>query len=562
MATKDLRGFWLITVFWVLCLTGSAYAAEIQVSVDRNPVKLNESFQITFSASGQADGSPNFEPLREDFDILNQRRSNNVSWVNGKVTRNEQWVLSVMPTRVGDLTIPAVAFGSDNSQPLVVTVSDAPQASASGNDEIFLEVEATPEQAYVQSQVLYTLRIYFRVQITHSTLSDLDVKDALVEQLGEDSTYRTQINGVEYGVLERKYAIFPQQSGLFTIPPMILNTEVVSGRQSRFNGFFNRQITENRRASSKAVTLNVQPVPKDFDGSVWLSAESLELTETWSDDRLQSRVGEPLTRTIRLAAKGTTVGQLPELASQVTMAGLKTYPDQPVLNEEKHSDGLLAVREEKLAYIPNKAGGYTLPAVTIQWFNTRTQSMEQASLPAVTLHALPAADVGHTSQAVVQPGSESETTMPLIQSTPVTDAGFWPWLASFLALGWLSNVWWLLRRRVSISPKSQQAEPDTQSLSAERELKKACAVNDPLAARQALLSWGRACFGVENLNALATKCAEPLAAELLQLNRHLYAAQSSAWAGDSLWRVFNEQGKISQKPQAVDESALEPLFKL
>lgn len=562
MIMNCLRNTWAIGIF--LCiwlLAGPAYGGEIQVTVDRNPVNLNESFQITFSAGEELDGSPDFSPLKENFEILNQQRSSNVSWVNGKVTRNEQWQVHVMAKQVGVLTIPAIAFGSDSSKPLTITVSDKPQ-SATGNDEIFLEVEATPEQPYVQSQVLYTLRIYFRVQITHSTLSDLEVKDALVEQLGEDNTYRTQINGVEYGVLERKYAIFPQQSGLLTIAPLTLSTEVVSSRQPRFNGFFSRQITETRRVSSKAVTLNVQAVPKSFTGSAWLSAESLELTQSWSDDKLQSKVGEPLTRTIRLAAKGATVGQLPELAAQEPINGLKTYPDQPVLNEEKQSDGLLAVREEKLAYIPSQTGDFTLPAVSIPWFNTRTQSVEVALLPAVTVHALPAT-AGAISQPAVLPRIENQPNAPIIQAEPAVDAGFWPWLSGFLALGWASNVLWLHRRRApAVGDSPKPTAPDTMALSVERQLKKACAVNDPQAARQALLSWGRVRFGVGSLNALAGECTESLAEQLLQLNRHLYAGQAVAWRGDALWRAFNEQRKPSEKQAADNDVALEPLFKL
>lgn len=563
MLTNGLRNLWLIALFFVLWPAASVYAATIQVSVDRNPIKLNESFQITFSASEQPDGSPDFEPLREQFDILNQQRSSNVSWVNGKVSRTEQWLVSAMPKRVGTLTIPAIAFGSDVSKPLKVMVTDNPQAASSRNDEIFLEVEATPEQPYVQSQVLYTLRIYFRVQITHSTLSDLDIKDALVEQLGEDSTYRTQIDGVEYGVLERKYAIFPQQSGVFTIAPLSLNTEVVSNRQSSFNGFFSRKITETRRVTSKAVTLNVLPVPQSFIGQAWLSAESLELTDSWSDDTLQSKVGEPLTRTIRLAAKGATVGQLPELASQVLIDGLKTYPDQPALNEEKQSDGLLAVREEKVAYIPSQAGDFTLPVISIPWFNTRTQTMEIARLPAVTVHALPAAG-GVSSQAPVVPRIENETTMPSIQPESQIDPGFWPWLSAGLASGWLLHALWLYRRCAPVAAvdSSQDTKPDTVAASAERELKKACAEHDPQAARQALLSWGRARFGSENLQALASRCSEPLASELLQLNRRLYANQGVSWEGSALWRAFNAQGKASEKQAVEKDSSLEPLFKL
>lgn len=266
-----LSGVLLLAASWL-------QAAEIQVAVDRNPVGLNESFQIVFTANGEPDGSPDFAPLQANFEILDQQRSSNASWVNGRSSRTEQWVVRAMARQAGELLIPPIAFGADSSKPLKIKVSEN-QSEPQSNEDLFLEVEATPDKPYVQSQVLYTLRLYRRVQITQASLNEPEVKDAVVEKLGEDSTYSTQLKGVDYWVTERKYAIFPQQSGIFTVAPLTLNAEVVANQQPRFNGFFNRQMTENRRVASKAVTLNVQPVPAGFKGAAWLSAESVTVSE-------------------------------------------------------------------------------------------------------------------------------------------------------------------------------------------------------------------------------------------------------------------------------------------
>ena len=241
--------------------------------------------------------------------------------------------------------IPPIAFGSDLSKPLKISVTYAPQPSSQTSDELFLEVSASPEKPYVQSQVIYVLKVFRRVQIAQASLADPEIKDAVVEKLGDDSTYSTQINGLDYWVTERKYAIFPQQSGVFTIAQVTLNAEVISHQRPHFNGFFNQQITQAKRVSSQAITLNVQAVPKNFDHPQWLSAESLHLEEHWSNNALQTQAGEPLTRTLTLVAKGATVGQLPELVGQWAVDGVKSYPDQPVLKEDKQSDGLLASRE-------------------------------------------------------------------------------------------------------------------------------------------------------------------------------------------------------------------------
>lgn len=551
----------------LLTVASRLMAAEIQVAVDRNPVGLNESFQIIFTATEEPDGNPDFSPLEDNFEILNQQRSSNASWVNGKSSRTEQWILNVMAKQLGDLLIPPIAFGADSSKPLSLKVSDR-AASPQSNDELFMEVAAAPEKVYVQSQVLYTLRIYGRVQIgARPSLSELEVRDALVEQLGEDSNYRTQINGVDYWVAERKYAIFPQQSGLVTIPPQTLTAEVVT-RQQRpsFNGFFNRQMSETRRVSSKAVTLNVLPVPDSFKDKAWLSAENLELKQTWSEKSLQAKVGEPLTRTITLVAKGTTVGQLPELSVQPAADGLKTYPDQPSLKEDKQGDGITASREEKIAYIPGKPGEYQLPEIRIDWFNVRSGKMETASLPGVTVKALGASGspVASAPQAVETPEAAKELPSEVLPASG-DDRHFWQGLSAFLAVGWLGSGLWFYRGLARMSPGSaakEQAVTKTPPMNAEKALKQACFGNDPQAAKQVLLSWGKDRFGADSLASLAGQCSGDLAEQILQLNRALYASQVQAWDGQALWQAFALQRPQPGKPAESADSELEPLFKI
>lgn len=560
-----MKRYWWLAWLMLWPLMQIAAAAEIQVGIDRNPVNLNDSFQLTFTASDEPDGDPDFTPLQENFQILNQQRSSNSSWVNGKSSRTEQWVLHLMAKGAGEVLIPPIAFGADSSKPLKLTVtetSDSPQ----NDDEIFLEVSATPDKPYVQSQVLYTLKLYRRVQITQASLNEPEIKDALVEKLGEDSTYSTQLKGVDYWVTERKYAIFPQQSGSMTIAPLTLNAEFVSSQRPRFNGFFNRPTTETRRVSSKAITLNVQAVPVAFKADAWLSAESLQLSQNWSDSSLQTKVGEPLTRTIRITAKGSTVGQLPELTEKAGIDGIKTYPDQPLLKEDKQSDGLTALREEKLAFIPSKPGEYTLPAVEVHWFNTKTNKAETASLPSVTIRAL---DSGVDNQSSAAPAITSplETLSPPspVPTDDNSDSRFWQMVSGVLALGWLATLLWLwLHRRSASKPVELVATASKPTLnnSAEKALKSACLENKPQAAKQALLQWGKAQCGADNLGALAGFYPGRLAEEINILNRLLYSGHTQHWQGQSLWKAFDENRQSVVLVKTVKDDGLEPLYKI
>lgn len=563
LTSQTMIRMYFVPLLLLWLMASSAWAADIQVAVDRNPVRLNESFKITFTAYQEPDGKPDFSPLAENFDILNQQRSSNASWVNGQSSRTEQWILNVMAKQAGELLIPPISFGADSSKALTIKVSDSPQP-AQGNDDVFLQVEAAPEKPYVQSQVVYTLKLYRRVQITQASLNEPEVKDALVEKLAEDSTYATQLNGVDYWVTERKYAIFPQQSGVLTIAPLTLTAEVLAAQRPSFNGFFNRQVTETRRVSSKAITLNVLPVPPQFSGSTWLSADDVVLKDNWSDSNLQTKVGEPLTRTITLSAKATTVGQLPELAGQDNIDGLKTYPDQPLLKEDKQSDGLTALREEKIAYIPAKAGDFTLPAIRIDWFNGTTGKMETAQLPAVTIKALAAG--GESGTAAPSSAPATTTAEPAAQAPslpPSEGLVFWQGLSAFLALGWLvTAIAWTRSRRKRRAQTAVAVSARPAGDSAVKRLKAACLTNDPQAATQALLQWGRQNLGIDNLNSLARSTDEPLSGQILELNRLVYSGDSQAWKGAELWQAFNQRQIVTAQAKPGADDVLEPLYRL
>ncbi|MFA5016975.1 MAG: BatD family protein [Methylobacter sp.] len=538
---------------------GNVFAAQIGVSFDRNPVSLDESFQIIFTANDTPDNDPDFGPLEQDFEILGQSQSSNSSWINGQSSKTIQWTVNVMAKHPGSLVVPAVKFGDDVSQPANVLVTQATANKAvDTDDDLFLEVEATPQSPYVQSQVLYTVRLYRRVEIAQASLNEPELGDAVIEKLGDDSNYNTQINGVNYLVTERKYSIFPQKSGSLTIKPLMLTAEVVANTRPNFNGFFNSQMTKTKKISSKSVTLDVKPAPATFTGKHWLSAEQLVLKEEWSGDNQQMKVGEPLTRTLTLLAKGTTVGQLPEINIGKIDDRLKTYPDQPVLQEQKKPEGLIAFREEKIAIIPSKAGFYKLPAIEIPWFNSQSQKPETA---------ITALDAAGTQQAPVTPVAPAEVQQPqkAEQSTPITtppqQQNIWLWVSVFLASGWLATLAYFLIKRSAKKPVAEKSEQEIRLEDSVKSLKKACADNNAAAAKDALLAWGRQKYGAASLGAIAELSDARLRDEVLYLNRILYGREPDQWQGKKLFQAFVEN-KAREKIAVTDDDKLEPLYRL
>ena len=152
----------LLAVVTVLALfPGCSDAATITVHTDRNPVALQESFQLIFEATGNVDDEPDFSPLEQDFQVLSTGTSTSMSIVNTQISRTKQWRLTLLPVNVGNLVIPAISFGKDKSPQTALTVIHA-VTGRSGVDapDVFIEVEATPGTAYVQGEVIYTVKLY------------------------------------------------------------------------------------------------------------------------------------------------------------------------------------------------------------------------------------------------------------------------------------------------------------------------------------------------------------------------------------------------------------------
>jgi hypothetical protein len=571
---------WVIVM---LCALGPLPAwATLQAYVDRNPVAEDESFTLTLESSNDVDGSPDLSPLRQDFDVEGQSKSSSLSIINGSVSRKTQWQISLMAKHSGQLQIPAITVGSEQTQPLTVVVTPASQAQAApGGGDLFLEVKVTPRTAYVQQQVIYTARLYRAVNLANgSTLSEptLPGGDAVVEKLGKDKDFETLRNGMRYEVIERSYAIYPQKSGSLDIAPLVFDGDIVQGGGG--GGLFGfdpfNQSTRHKRLRSQAEHIDVKPIPAAFHGSQWLPARSLELDENWSPDPPKFMVGQAVTRTIAVMADGLTASQLPALEGGA-ISGLKQYPDQPALKDTQDSAGVTGLRTEKIAYIPTQAGSVTLPAIKIAWWNTATDNMEVASLPSRTFTVLPAAAGSNATPPPVPmvntPSPTQQTPQALTAPAPSpqvlpqhTDAGSWPWIALVLGLGWLVTLfawWWRPRHSAVPAVTTQSAEQDSLRR-LEKELQVSCLANDAARTKGAVLAWARRRWPEHppiSLTAVARRCTGPLSESLIELDRALYAQTAAVWQGQDLWQQFAAH-KAGETHKAADQDlGLEPLYR-
>jgi len=539
----------------VLLLLGGLQqvSAEVQVSIDRNPVQVNESFQLVFSLDADPDRDPDFSALQQDFLILGNRRSSGISIINGEYQRSVKWGLKLMAKQVGEFTIPAIRFDHELSKPFQVTVKPSALASVP-HDQLVLELVADKSEVFVQGQVILTLRLLSATDISAYQFGDISLEnlDAVIEPMGDERQYQTRIADRSYLVLEQQFALFPQQSGRLGITPV--RAEVRLPSKSSFDPF--RTGGEIRQLRSQPLFVDVAPIPAEFTGPYWLPANKIELREEWQGDLTGLVAGEPVTRSLSLLADGLTAAQLPEL-ELIPIGGMKQYPDQAELENRRSANGVTGQRVQKVALIPGTAGSYLVPAINLPWWNLQSGKMEIATIPSRELIVNAAAGVSVADAPV----AEVQTTVQ--EAAPAAANPFWLWLSLALAGGWILSAlywWYQLRQPAAATAPSATEHPDLRQ--AGKKLQQACNDSDAISARRLLLTWGRALLAprrISNLRQLGNVLGADLRHEIEVLNQSLYAPAGAQWRGQALWSLCQQLEKDARVQRDQGSAGLLPL---
>ncbi len=572
----------LLLFFALICITlnTAVNAANITVSTSRSTVALDDSFHLLYEADSNVDDDPDFSPIYLHFDVLSSSQSTNMRAVNGDWSLRKAWDLTVIAKDVGTFTIPPISFGKDTSPAIQVKIShtappdsSAPkgQSQSSVPASIFLASSVDTKTAWVQSQLIYTIRLLRTVSIASASLSEpvTSDPDAIIEKISEDN-YQTTRNGIQYEVFERRYAIFPQKSGLLTINPITFEGRINATQpQSIFDQF--RMSGQLKRLRSEAIEAQVKANPATINLQDWLPSSNLQLIEEWSDDIQNLKAGDPVTRTITIAAEGLTGVQLPDLKFN-DIDGLKQYPDNSVVENRPSSDGITGLKQIKIALIPADAGTYTLPEIKLQWWNTKTNKKELASIPQTVITA-----TGNVSQRPVavpipgsnetslsEPSSTGDNTQPP-QLPVVTSPPYWKWLALFFAIAWSVTIA-LLYRKPSSHKRQNKIQMEARNMSvrsAVAAVENSAKKNNANQTKNALIEWARLIYddiSITNLTQITEHCSSQLAQKIRQLNQSMYSPEKHTWHGKDLIVAFNNEKPLIDKKTHSQSSALKPLY--
>lgn len=548
------RVYTLMTGLLLSLVALSLHAAQLTASVDRMRVTAGETVELTLETDDVTQfGKPDLSSLDEQFDVRDTRQVNQLTTLGSSGQATTRWIITLLPRQTGSVVIPPLSLGELKSQPLTLQViQNEPKEQSNTQAPVFIEASLDQDSVYVQAQAVLTLRVYHSVSLfDDSSLSALQVPDARIEKLGDSRTYEKLINGVRHGVIEMRYALYPQQSGVLHIPPQVFSATLVQppaeSAQAQDASPFGPQPGKLMRVSSAEIALTVKPKPVDYPANTpWLPARSISLEESWSPEPGKSQVGDSLTRTLILKAEGLAGAQLPPLPA-TEVPNLRRYPDQPQMRNLASERGLIGTREEREALVPGRAGAIDLPAVEVTWWNTREDHLEHTSLPARTL------------QIHANPGLTVDTPVNNdMGGLTVVGPPVWPWQMSTLFFACTTllgfGLWWRARGQPAIA-RTVQAGPSPRTVL--DDLKRACLANDPQGTRQALDTWARQ--QPETLADMAARFV-PLSDALDGLNGALYSETGKFWMGEDLWRAIRTLPAAEHIQDPAGDAGLPPLY--
>ena len=384
-----------ILFFFLLILGLSAVnAQDVSFTASAPPVVgVGQQFAVTFTVNKRPTRID--PPTFDNFDFLggpSQSTSNEVHIINGQMQQSTKvsFTYYLRGNTKGSFQIGSATCEVDgktySTNSLTVRIDEGtpqqsqqpqtrPQQQRSSQlsmgqslDENDLYIKVTPNKTniYQGEEIILTYRIYTRVPIQFDITKLPTSKGFWVEELTDKNTSVKQsnevIDGKQYSVAEvRKVALFPQESGALTVPPIEVDALV---RVSVFDVL-------KKSLKSRPVTINVSKLPeapKEFTGGVG------NFTIRSSVDKSKLKAHEALKYKVTINGSGNLM-----LIDQLLVnfpQGFEVYDPKITSNIKKSESGISGSRTFEWLIIPRVEGEYEIPEINFVSFNPRTKQYE------------------------------------------------------------------------------------------------------------------------------------------------------------------------------------------
>ena len=181
--------------FAILVVISLPVFAELQVSVDRTRISLQDSISMTIRSTEGNPSDIDLSPVTLFFDIAQRGTSTSVNIINGNWSTTKTLELLLLPKQAGEVIIPSFELKGDSSQKIQIYIgATAPkntnnQQSTTSPAQVTLSTNTTDIR--VQQQVIVTVKLAYKSNLfIDGQLADLSPSNSVLNKIDEKNLPR------------------------------------------------------------------------------------------------------------------------------------------------------------------------------------------------------------------------------------------------------------------------------------------------------------------------------------------------------------------------------------
>jgi hypothetical protein len=202
---------------------------------------------------------------------------------------------------------------------------------------------------------------------------ELEVPNAVTLSPEAAVNFVVQSAGKTFSAQGRRYLIFPQAKGKYTVPSTKVEVTYAMP-EGKSSG--------PKYLASPSLIFEAQ-LPAGAEGAKYfLTTKNFHIDQSLNRKLEGLKVGDSITRTVNMMAEDTVGMTLPPLSFEAP-EGIRLYRGVSKISEKAERGRIEATRTETATYVLEKEGGYKVPEIVILWWDPEKKKMNNARLPAM-----------------------------------------------------------------------------------------------------------------------------------------------------------------------------------
>lgn len=256
--------------------------------------------------------------------------------------------------------------------------------SSMAQSHLWGDVSIQKSNVYVGEPVQVTVSVFTSTWFTSGiNPGNIKVNDAFTIYFRSLSTSK-QIKGKTYAGVQLYFNVFPYDDNDIIFPE--LEFEVETPDKGGFKGV-------KRIVKTPSRVIKVKSIPAGFNKSEWLVTTNMTVSENWSGNKYEVKVGDVLERKITRNVANTVAELIPPIIWD-SIPTISLYPKRSTVKSNKTKTYISATRTDGVRFLFEKEGTIVIPEKVLTWYNPRSKKLFKRTLKGFSIKVLPNPNLG------------------------------------------------------------------------------------------------------------------------------------------------------------------------